>query len=291
MAKLWDSITGARLVIASDDHCPLHVHARHKAEGWVVRLWFSFESNSAGVMSIAPTANTVRQRQLNQMLDEIVTCRDACRKIWWEGKKTTCLENRWVMRVSPEKMDARRPAPGCKASSIRAIRCEGPDDHPDLPGRDRRHHRERRRGMTEHDITDTEYATAQEAGRRAAESEFRARAVSYLPHLDALEVLTTGSGGFVIPRHLIGALRDVSPADLSKIEVWPDGSLIEIEELDIHISVDGIVRAALPVLIPSRIVAGLFAAAGGAAKSAAKAKSSRQNGKKGGRPKMKVAAA
>src|ERR1700733_13699627 len=121
--------------------------------------------------------------------------------------------------------------------------------------------------MTEHTITDAEYAAALEAGQRAAENEFRARAVSYLPDLDAIEVITARNGGFVIPRHLVGALRDISLDDLARMEVWPDGSLIEIEDLDIHISVDGMAKAALPVLVPNRIVAGLFAAAGGAGKS------------------------
>jgi hypothetical protein len=142
--------------------------------------------------------------------------------------------------------------------------------------------------MTEHNITDTEYAETLEAGRRAAESEFRALAVCYLPDRDAIEVITVRNGGFVIPRHLIGALQDAAPGDLAKIELWPDGSLIEIEDLDIHISVDGMVKAALPVLLPRPIVAGLFAAAGGAARSKAKANSSRQNGKKGGRPRRKA---
>jgi hypothetical protein len=144
--------------------------------------------------------------------------------------------------------------------------------------------------MTEHTITDVEYATALEAGQRAAENEFRARAVSYLPDLDAIEVITARNGGFVIPRHLVGALRDISLDDLAKMAVWPDGSLIEIEDLDIHISVDGMVKSALPVLVPSRIIAGLFAANGGAAKSALKAESSKRNGKKGGRPRKKAAA-
>lgn len=85
----------------------------------------------------------------------------------------------------------------------------------------------------------------------------------------------------MIPRHLIGVLQDVSAGDLGKMELWPDGSLIEIEDLDIHISVDGMVKAALPVLAPSRIVAGLLASFGGAAKSLAKAKSAtkRQEGR------------
>ena len=89
---------------------------------------------------------------------------------------------------------------------------------------------------------------------------------------------------------LIGALRDVGPADLARLELWPDGSLIEIGHLDIHIAVDGMVKAALPVLVPSRIVAGLFAAAGGAVRSEAKAESSRRNGRKGGRPRKTAAA-
>jgi hypothetical protein len=139
--------------------------------------------------------------------------------------------------------------------------------------------------MTKYAITDADYAMALEAGRQAAESEFRAQSVAYLPDHDAIEVITVRNGGFVIPRHMIGALEDVRPDDLAKMELWPDGSLIEIEALDIHISVDGMVKVALPVLVPSRIMAGFFAAFGGAAKSKAKAKSSRQNGKKGGRPK------
>jgi hypothetical protein len=111
--------------------------------------------------------------------------------------------------------------------------------------------------VTRHNITDTDYATALEAGRQAAESEFRAQAVTYLPDRDAIEVITIRNGGFVIPRHLIGVLQDVGPEDLAKIELWPDGSLIEIEDPDIHISVDGMVKAALPALMPSRVVAGL----------------------------------
>ena len=85
-----------------------------------------------------------------------------------------------------------------------------------------------------------------------------------------------------------GRLRAVvvgSLEDLATMELWPDGSLIEIEDLDIHISVDGMSKAALPVLVPRRIVAGIFAASGGAVKSKAKAESSKQNGRKGGTQK------
>ncbi len=144
--------------------------------------------------------------------------------------------------------------------------------------------------MTEDRIGDDTLIDALDAGRREVGGEFRAEAVRYLPERDAIEVITVRDGGFVVPRRLIGVLRGVDPKDLCKMEIWPDGSLIEIEALDIHISVDGMVKAALPVLVPSRIVAGMFAASGGAATSAAKAESSRRNGKKGGRPRKVVGA-
>ena len=133
-------------------------------------------------------------------------------------------------------------------------------------------------------------AAALAAGQTAATNEFRALTVAYLPARDALEVITVNNGGFVIPRHLVAALENTTPADLARLELWPDGSLIEIEHKDIHIAVDGMIKSALQTLVPGRIVAGLFAAAGGAAKSLAKAESARRNGQRGGRPKAERAA-
>ncbi|MDR3525606.1 MAG: hypothetical protein P4L66_16060 [Acetobacteraceae bacterium] len=100
MAELFKSTTGAKVVIASEDHCPPHVHALHRAEGWVVRLWFSFASRDTGVLSIAPTTGAVRPKQLNQMLDEISANLAACRKLWWHSMGTTCLENKWALLTS-----------------------------------------------------------------------------------------------------------------------------------------------------------------------------------------------
>ena len=107
-----------------------------------------------------------------------------------------------------------------------------------------------------HSITDMAYAEALEAGRRAAEREFRAQAATYVVEQDAIQVITVANGGFVIPRRLVGALQDVEPAALAGMELWPDGSVIEIDCLDIHVSVDGMIRAALPVLVPRRITVG-----------------------------------
>jgi hypothetical protein len=82
-----------------------------------------------------------------------------------------------------------------------------------------------------------------------------------------------------------GARMVIVSDDLNTMTVWPDGSVIDIEKRDIHISVHGLLTAALTVLVPGRILAGMFAAHGGAKKSPAKASSSCKNGQRGGRPK------
>jgi hypothetical protein len=139
--------------------------------------------------------------------------------------------------------------------------------------------------MTQHLITDAEYAAALVAGQAAAEAEVRAQGVRYVPDRDAIEIVTTSNAGFLIPRGWIGALQDVPTEDLAKLEIWPDGSAIELEDRDIHISVHGLITAILPAMLPPRAVAGIFASRGGKATSDAKRSSAQANGRKGGRPR------
>ena len=139
--------------------------------------------------------------------------------------------------------------------------------------------------MTKHQITDAEYAAALAAGEAEAETEVRAQAVRYVPDRDAIEIVTTRNAGFLIPRQWIGALQDVSAEDLARLEVWPDGSAIEIEDRGVHISVHGLVTAVLPAMLPPRAVAAIFASRGGKATSEAKRSSAQANGRKGGRPR------
>jgi Protein of unknown function (DUF2442) len=139
--------------------------------------------------------------------------------------------------------------------------------------------------MTSPTITDAEFAAALAAGRGEAETEIRARAVRYVADRDAIEITTTRHAGFLIPRSWIGALQDVPIAELAKLRVWPDGSAIELESRDIHISVDGLMTAILPAMLPTRTVAAIFASRGGRATSDAKRSSARENGRRGGRPR------
>lgn len=140
--------------------------------------------------------------------------------------------------------------------------------------------------MTKHHVTDAEFATALAAGRTEAETEVRAQAVRYVADRDAIEVVTTlHNAGFLIPRGWIGALQDVPVEELGQLEIWPDGSAIELESRDIHISVDGLMTAILPAMLPTRTVAAIFASRGGRAISEAKRSSAQENGRRGGRPR------
>jgi hypothetical protein len=140
-------------------------------------------------------------------------------------------------------------------------------------------------------ITDAGYAAALAAGRTDAETELRAQSVRYVPDRDAIEIVVNGNAGFLIPRAWIGALQGVPVKDLRKLDVWPDGSAVEIDELDIHISVHGLLSAILPAMLPARAVAAIFASRGGQATSAAKRRSAQANGRKGGRPRKATKAA
>jgi hypothetical protein len=102
-----------------------------------------------------------------------------------------------------------------------------------------------------------------------AETEIRAQAVRFVPERDGIEIVTNRNAGFLIPRQWIGALPDVPTEELSKPEIWPEGSAIELEDRDVHISVHGLLTAFLPAMLPSRTVAAIFASRGGQATSRA----------------------
>jgi hypothetical protein len=93
------------------------------------------------------------------------------------------------------------------------------------------------------EIGDAEYTTALLRGRADAAMKLRARAVRYLVDRDVLEIETTRGVGFLIPRKWINALQDVSIDELAGLEIWPDGSAIELEARDIQISVDGLLTS------------------------------------------------
>jgi len=102
MSRVFTSqSTGAGVYVFSDDHCPPHVHARHRGDGWIARVSFSFVTSAVELLSIAPFRNSPLQRTVNRLLDDIEAELSACRRSWWATKRTTCLPNQWAVIPAP----------------------------------------------------------------------------------------------------------------------------------------------------------------------------------------------
>jgi len=109
--------TGAVIYVFSDDHCPPHVHARHRGDGWIARVGFSYLGNTVELMSIAPLKNSPLQRTVNRILADIQMELPACRRRWWITKQTTCLANQWAIMLTPERVEL-SPGPAATAKQI-----------------------------------------------------------------------------------------------------------------------------------------------------------------------------
>ena len=93
--------TGAGIYVFSDDHCPAHIHARHRGEGWIARVRFSYVSSALELTSVAPVKNIPLQRVVNRLLSDVRERLPDCRRGWWLSRRTTCLINQWAVAGEP----------------------------------------------------------------------------------------------------------------------------------------------------------------------------------------------
>ncbi len=89
--------TGAVIYVFADDHRPPHVHARHRGDGWVARVRFSYANSDMQLVSIAPLRGVPLQRVMSALLDDIQARLVDCRRRWWAMRRTTCLVNQWAV--------------------------------------------------------------------------------------------------------------------------------------------------------------------------------------------------
>jgi hypothetical protein len=107
--------TGAGIYVFSDDHCPAHVHARHRGEGWIARVRFSYLDTAVDLISIAPVKNVPLQRVVNHLLSDVRERLPDCRRSWWLTRGTTCLANQWAMVSKAGNIELlSKPVPSAK---------------------------------------------------------------------------------------------------------------------------------------------------------------------------------
>jgi hypothetical protein len=133
-------------------------------------------------------------------------------------------------------------------------------------------------------LTDEEilarYDAACEAGRIAELTEPRATTASYDPGTGRIVVELKLGSAFAFPPALLEELAERTPEELARVEVDLSGEALTWEELDVDISVPGILVA---ILGDAMLKA--FASKGGSSTSDRKAAAARANGRKGGRPR------
>lgn len=118
MSRVFTSeSTGAVVYVFSDDHCPPHVHARHRGDGWIARTRFSYLGAQVELMSIAPLKNQPLQRTVNRLLADVEAELPACRRSWWATRQTTCLANQWAVIPASGQIEL-SPEPQANAKRI-----------------------------------------------------------------------------------------------------------------------------------------------------------------------------
>lgn len=122
---------------------------------------------------------------------------------------------------------------------------------------------------------------ARSRARRAARQEPRGRHVEYDAEKQAVVIELTNGVKLDVPVRLIDEVRDAAPHQLGQVGLMPRGDAIAWEELDVHISLSGLLQDAFGL----RAVAQELGRAGGRKTSSAKAAAAKINGAKGGRPR------
>jgi len=132
-------------------------------------------------------------------------------------------------------------------------------------------------------MDDTKFARQNEVAIREAREadriEPRADAVIYDPGKGLILVELRNGFAFGIPPERIQGLEGTHAEQLAEVQISPSGDGLRWDDLDVHISLTGLVTDALNLKEwAPRIM--------GQARSEAKARAARLNGLKGGRPRQ-----
>ncbi len=133
-------------------------------------------------------------------------------------------------------------------------------------------------------ISEAEIAAARRRGEEADRIEPRAERVDYDARKKRL-VLHLRRGALVaIPVDRIKWFAGATSRQLRAVHPSRYGDAIVSDELDMHVSVKGLMRD----LVGLTAAASFMGSEGGKAKTPAKVSAARQNGKRGGRPRKKI---
>lgn len=135
-------------------------------------------------------------------------------------------------------------------------------------------------------ISKGQFKTANARGAAAVSRGPIARGVRYDSRRGLIVITLEGGCEFSFPVALAEGLADAPRSKLAKIKISPNGLGLHWPLLDADLYVPGLIEGAFG----SRRWMQQIGKIGGASRSSVKARASRENGKRGGRPKVGVAA-
>jgi hypothetical protein len=136
-------------------------------------------------------------------------------------------------------------------------------------------------------ITQEGLEQAIERGRKRASAGVRATAVQYVPQLGSLLFSFLDSSAVALPVNNYPELAALDESDLQALSLGFGGSALCLKSRDLHVSIAGLVQASQPLM---DMATSLVAARNGKKSSTTKSAAARENGRKGGRPKLTLAA-
>jgi hypothetical protein len=134
-------------------------------------------------------------------------------------------------------------------------------------------------------LNEQEFAQAQKRGRARRRSGY-AVAVRYDSRTSRIVVGLNNGLELAFPPSLTEGLAGASPKELADVEISPAGLGLHWPTLDADVYIPALLQG---LFGSRRWMAAQLGAVGGRAQSKIKAASSRANGRKGGRPRTKVA--
>ena len=134
--------------------------------------------------------------------------------------------------------------------------------------------------------TAAEIEAARRRSEEAALVEPRAEHIRYDRRNKRLVIELRRGAMVTIPMRFIKEFQEATPQQLAEIRASRYGDAVVSDELDMHVSLKGLLRD----LVGLTGAASMMGSEGGKAKSPAKATAARANGKRGGRPRKKTAA-
>ncbi len=135
-------------------------------------------------------------------------------------------------------------------------------------------------------ISKEQFKAANARGAAAVSRGPIARAVRYDSRRGLIVITLEGGCEFSFPVALAEGLADAPRSKLAKIKISPNGLGLHWPLLDADLYVPGLIEGAFG----SRRWMQQIGKIGGASRSPVKARASRENGKRGGRPRVRVAA-